>query len=83
MRTHDIVKHGIVYVPEGRQVFAKLTVFENLEMGAFCRTYSKAQLQRHYDEMFELFPVLKERKSQLAGSLSGVNSRCLPFAEVL
>lgn len=76
-RTHQIVEHGVVYVPEGRQVFAKLTVQDNLEMGAFCRKYTKAQINQLYEESYEMFPILKKRRKQLAGSLSGGEQQML------
>ena len=64
----DRVKEGIAFVPQTRNVFAGLSVEENLEMGAFLRDES---LQKIIDEIYELFPILKEKKSQLVGELSG------------
>ena len=64
----DRVKQGIAFVPQTRNVFAGLSVEENLEMGAFLRDES---LQKIIDEIYELFPVLNEKKSQLVGELSG------------
>ena len=64
----DRVKQGIAFVPQTRNVFAGLSVEENLEMGAFLRDES---LQKIIDEIYELFPILKEKKSQLVGELSG------------
>ena len=64
----DRVKAGISFVPQTRNVFAGLTVEENLEMGAFLRDEN---LQKIIDEIYELFPILKEKKSQLVGELSG------------
>ena len=64
----DRVKLGIAFVPQTRNVFSGLSVEENLEMGAFLRDES---LQKIIDEIYELFPILKERKSQLVGELSG------------
>ena len=64
----DRVKQGIAFVPQTRNVFAGLSVKENLEMGAFLRDES---LQKIIDEIYELFPILKEKKSQLVGELSG------------
>ena len=64
----DRVKQGIAFVPQTRNVFAGLSVEENLEMGAFLRDES---LQKIIDEVYELFPILKEKKSQLVGELSG------------
>lgn len=77
VKTHNIVKNGIVYVPEGRQVFAKLSVQDNLEMGAYCRSYSKAEFNALYEECYEMFPILKKRRRQLAGSLSGGEQQML------
>ena len=64
----DRVKQGIAFVPQTRNVFAGLSVEENLEMGAFLRDEN---LQEIIDEVYELFPILKEKKSQLVGELSG------------
>ena len=79
----SLMRSIVVYVPEGRQVFAKLSVLENLEMGAFSKPYSRAELQEHYDEMFELFPILKKKRSQLAGSLSGGQQQMLALCRGL
>ncbi|MFR8169946.1 MAG: ABC transporter ATP-binding protein [Marvinbryantia sp.] len=83
MRPHEIVKAGVVYVPEGRQVFAKLSVQDNLEMGAYCRNYSKAELNRHYEEAYTMFPILKDRRKQMAGSLSGGQQQMLALCRGL
>lgn len=82
-KTHQIVEDGIVYVPEGRQVFTKLTVQENLEMGAFSRSYTHAQLGEHYEEAYEMFPILKEKRKQYAGSLSGGQQQMLALCRGL
>ena len=68
LNPQDRVKQGIAFVPQTRNVFAGLSVEENLEMGAFLRDES---LQKIIDEIYELFPILKEKKSQLVGELSG------------
>ena len=68
LNPQDRVKQGIAFVPQTRNVFAGLTVEENLEMGAFLRDEN---LQKIIDEVYELFPILKEKKSQLVGELSG------------
>jgi len=65
-----IVKAGIAQSPEGRQLFGRMTVLENLEMGAFQRT-DKSEIQQDLDQIYELFPRLAERRSQKAGTLSG------------
>ncbi|WP_024302054.1 ABC transporter ATP-binding protein [Pseudogulbenkiania sp. MAI-1] len=67
---HNFVRHGLAMVPEGRGIFAKLTVEENLLMGAFYRD-DKAAIQNELEHVYELFPRLKERFKQLAGTLSG------------
>ncbi|TMK13044.1 MAG: ABC transporter ATP-binding protein, partial [Alphaproteobacteria bacterium] len=67
---------GIAHVPEGRQVFASLTVLENLEMGAYALR-GRADWQRNLDRVFALFPVLAERRRQLAGTLSGGEQQML------
>lgn len=67
---HDFVRHGLAMVPEGRGIFAKLTVEENLLMGAYVRD-DQAQIQVELARIYELFPRLKERQKQLAGTLSG------------
>ena len=64
----DRVKEGIAFVPQTRNVFTGLTVEENLEMGAYLR---EERFEKIIDEIYELFPVLKEKKSQLVGELSG------------
>ena len=68
LNPQDRVKQGIAFVPQTRNVFAGLSVEENLEMGAFLRDEN---LQEIIDEVYELFPILKEKKSQLVGELSG------------
>ena len=83
LSTHKIVDKGIVYVPEGRLVFPDLSVEVNLEMGAYSRNYSKAEMQQMMEEQFELFPRLKERRNQLAGSLSGGEQQMLAIARGL
>ena len=83
IRTHKLVKGGMVYVPEGRQVFATLSVQDNLEMGAFCRSYSRAEINSLYEECYEMFPILKKRRRQLAGSLSGGEQQMLALCRGL
>jgi len=81
-RAHEIVERGVVQVPEGRRVFGRLTVMENLEMGAYTRTDHEA-IKRDLDRMFALFPRLKERKGQVAGTLSGGEQQMLSTARAL
>jgi branched-chain amino acid transport system ATP-binding protein len=73
---HQRVHLGIAHVPEGRQVFAAMTVLENLEMGAYA-SRGRAAWHRNIDRIFALFPVLAERRAQLAGTLSGGEQQML------
>ena len=82
MPTHRIHQLGVAWVPEGRQLFSTLSVHENLEMGAFARGNGPRFASR-VDEMFALFPRLRERRSQLAGSLSGGEQQMLAIARAL
>lgn len=82
-KTHMITRKGIVYIPEGREVFPNMTVLNNLEMGAYSKSFSQKQLNEHLDSMYELFPRLKERASQKAGSLSGGEQQMLAIARGL
>lgn len=82
MPTKDIVKKGIVMVPEGRRVFEDLTVEENLILGAYTRT-DMAGIKEDMDRMLELFPRLKERHWQKAGTLSGGEQQMLAVARAL
>lgn len=68
--TNKILEEGISCVPEGRELFAKLTVLENLRMGAFIVKDSKL-IRKRLDEVYEIFPTIAERKNQIAGTLSG------------
>jgi branched-chain amino acid transport system ATP-binding protein len=79
---HEIVYHGVAMVPEGRGVFSKLTVSENLEMGAYSRS-DKAGIKEDFDYVYSLFPRLKERRSQVAGTLSGGEQQMLATARAL
>ncbi len=74
---HHSIYEGIVYVPEGREVFPQMSVFENLEMGAFSKKYTRGQFNEALQEVFELFPRLKERSGQLAGTMSGGEQQML------
>ena len=80
--TEEIVDLGITLVPEGRRLFPKLTVEENLLLGAF-RPLARAQIARNLDMSHETFPVLRERRRQLAGSLSGGEQQMLALARAL
>ncbi|MDK2980631.1 MAG: branched-chain amino acid transport system ATP-binding protein [Chloroflexota bacterium] len=78
----DIVRKGIVHVPEGRKIFAPLTVMENLEMGAYLQN-DKNQIIHDIQSAFERFPRLKERQNQLGGTLSGGEQQMLAIARGL
>ena len=82
MRAHQTLALGISYVPEGRRVFPKLSVAENLSLGAYIEK-SAAEIQRRLDEMMELFPVLRERRRQTAETLSGGEQQMLAIARGL
>ncbi|NLW55817.1 MAG: ABC transporter ATP-binding protein [Firmicutes bacterium] len=79
---HKIVQLGLGHVPEGRRIFANLTVMENLEMGAYMRK-DHAQLKKDYEQIFTRFPRLKERAKQIAGTLSGGEQQMLAIARSL
>jgi branched-chain amino acid transport system ATP-binding protein len=81
-KAHEIVYLGVAMVPEGRGIFARLTVSENLEMGAFSRK-DKAKIKVDLENVFELFPRLKERRSQVAGTLSGGEQQMLATGRAL
>jgi branched-chain amino acid transport system ATP-binding protein len=80
--TEDIVELGIALVPEGRRLFPKLTVEENLLLGAF-RATARTQIKRNREFCFELFPRLAERRGQLAGSMSGGEQQMLALGRAL
>jgi branched-chain amino acid transport system ATP-binding protein len=78
----EIVRLGIAQAPEGRKIFATLTVMENLEMGAFLRS-DKAEFERNLDKVFRSFPRLRERRTQLGGTLSGGEQQMLAIGRAL
>ena len=80
---HHIVTRGISQSPEGRKIFSRLTVMENLEMGAYIRKDSAADIRRDIDHVFGLFPRLREREWQLAGTLSGGEQQMLAIGRAL
>jgi len=79
---HEIVGKGVVQVPEGRRVFGRLTVTENLEMGAYSQS-DRQNIQQSLDRVFALFPRLKERRQQVAGTLSGGEQQMLATGRAL
>jgi len=82
LSAHELVKKGIVHVPEGRRIFSTLTVMENLDMAAW-NLKDKAEKEKRYQNVFELFPRLKERVKQLGGTLSGGEQQMLAVARAL
>ncbi|MCK4451757.1 MAG: ABC transporter ATP-binding protein, partial [Anaerolineae bacterium] len=81
-KAHEIVYKGVAMVPEGRGVFSKLTVSENLEMGAYSRN-DRAGIAQDMEYVFTLFPRLKERRKQVAGTLSGGEQQMLATARAM
>lgn len=81
MAPHNIVREGVVQSPEGRKVFTRLTVRENLEMGAFTRT--DGGIERDLEDVFKRFPRLKERENQLSGTMSGGEQQMLAMGRAL
>lgn len=79
---HQIVKHGLAHVPEGRRVFAQMTVLENLEMGAYI-SKDKERDKKNLDRVFAHFPRLEERKKQLSGTLSGGEQQMLAIGRAM
>lgn len=79
---HRIVEHGIVHVPEGREVFPLLTIDENLSLGAYTRS-DKSEIERDREMVFDYFPILAERRNQEAGTLSGGQQQMLAIGRGL
>ena len=77
----DLVKQGLVMVPEGRGTFTRMTITENLQMGAFIR--NDAEIEADIDKVFTIFPRLKERRNQLAGTMSGGEQQMLAMGRAL
>ena len=82
MPAHHLVPMGVAMVPEGRGIFAKLTVAENLEMGAYHRS-DKVQIKKDLEEAYQLFPRLDERRKQIAGTMSGGEQQMLAMARAM
>jgi len=82
LAAHEVVEHGIGQVPEGRRIFQNLTVRENLDLGAYLRR-DRAAIEKELEEIFALFPRLRERLSQNAGTLSGGEQQMLAMARAL
>jgi branched-chain amino acid transport system ATP-binding protein len=81
MPTAHRIQRGLAIVPENRRLFGPMSVFENLEMGAYLRP--KADLKEEFDRVYELFPLLHERRSQLAGTLSGGEQQMVAMGRAL
>lgn len=80
--THSIVKKGMTLVPEGRRIFQELTVYENLLMGAYIEN-DNARMKKDVEKIYELFPRLKERNTQISGTLSGGEQQMLAIGRAL
>ncbi|MDR7001181.1 ABC transporter ATP-binding protein [Neobacillus niacini] len=83
LRPHEIVELGVVHVPEGRRIFGTMTVLENLELGGFTQRKKKNHIKDNVENIFELFPRLKERAKQKAGTLSGGEQQMLAIGRGL
>jgi len=79
---HEIVRRGLIHIPEGRRLFPQLTVLSNLRLGAYLRN-DKASIKKDMDELFDHFPRLKERLAQKAGTLSGGEQQMLAIGRAL
>ena len=79
---HDVVRRGVTHVPEGRRIFNRLTVVENLHMGAYTRS-DAAAVGADMERVFTVFPRLKERRAQVAGTLSGGEQQMLAIGRAL
>lgn len=81
--THKIIEKGIIYVPEGRKIFYNMSVLENIEMGGFSRKLTRKQFLEELETILDIFPKLKERLTQLGGTLSGGEQQMLAIARGL
>lgn len=80
--SHKLVREGIVLCPEGRQIFPRMSVWENLRMGAFTR-HDKGEIEASFERVFQLFPKLKDRRDQSGGTLSGGEQQMLAIGRAL
>ncbi|MFZ5634874.1 MAG: ABC transporter ATP-binding protein [Bacillota bacterium] len=83
MPAHAVVSLGLSLCPEGRQLFPQLSVYKNLILGAYTRRKNRKEVERNLDQVYDLFPILKERSSQLAGTLSGGEQQMLAIGRAL
>ncbi|WP_175868207.1 ABC transporter ATP-binding protein, partial [Burkholderia seminalis] len=79
---HELLKRGLAMVPEGRGIFARMSIIENMQMGAYLRNDTE-QIKKDVDRMFGFFPRLKERATQLAGTLSGGEQQMLAMSRAI
>ena len=82
LKAHEVVEHGVAHIPEGRRIFSRLTVQENLDMGAYTRS-DRDGIAQDLERVFNLFPRLKERRNQVAGTLSGGEQQMLAIGRGL
>ena len=82
IKAHKLVGMGMAQVPEGRRIFGELTVYDNLKMGYYSKK-DKAEFEKRLEDMYEHFPILKERSSQIAGTLSGGEQQMLAMSRAL
>lgn len=82
LRPHEIVRHGICQVPEGRKIFSDMTVLENLKVGAYIYD-DKGKVRRNVEKIYNYFPILEERHGQVAGTLSGGEQQMLAIGRAL
>jgi branched-chain amino acid transport system ATP-binding protein len=83
LQPHEIVELGVVHIPEGRRIFGTMTVLENLELGGYTQRKKKHHIKENVENIFELFPRLKERAKQKAGTLSGGEQQMLAIGRGL
>ncbi|HYM32664.1 MAG TPA: ATP-binding cassette domain-containing protein, partial [Candidatus Cybelea sp.] len=81
--TEDVVRLGVAHVPDGRGTFVNLTVEENLRLGAYTRSYRRAEVEEDFERIYGYFPRLKERRRQQAGTLSGGEQQMLAISRAL